>query len=71
MKEVEYLESHGLRVVPVYQGLSPVGFNVETRAGRVVENFKTLYEAEDFIKCRKPGAKDTVMYDSAAELEVG
>ena len=69
MKEIKYLESHGLRIVTLHQGLSPVGFQVVKTSNEVVFESKTLYEAENFIVSGKM-LTGGITVGSAAEVKM-
>lgn len=68
MKVIKYLESHGFRIVPVYEGVRPTRHLVVNTEGKTVADFKMLHEAEDFIVHNKAPEKGTTV-GSAAELK--
>jgi len=66
---IHYTETNSFRIVPKYQGLSPVGFDVVDKdTNDVVVQTRMLYEAEEFIlSSRRIMGGSTV--GSAAEVE--
>ena len=65
---IHYMDTSKFRIVPRYEGSSPVGFDVvKIRTGEVVTQTKMLYEAEEFIQDSKKEPSEVVI-GSAAEV---
>ena len=67
---IKYFESHGLGITPVCEGSSPVGFQVVNISNNeVVDEFKMLHEAENFIVGSKRSPRG-INVGSAAEFKI-
>lgn len=69
IKEIKYFEGYGLRIIPVCEGASPVGFQIVNTKGEAITEVKMLHEAENFIVSNKAHPKGFNV-GSAAELRV-
>ncbi|MFC1995817.1 hypothetical protein ACFLVM_02970 [Chloroflexota bacterium] len=70
MKAITYLETNGMKVVPIYRGNHILGFDVENAAtGEVLAHRKLLQDAERFVidGVKEKESKED-MFRSAADI---
>ena len=67
---IHYTETNRFEIVPRYQGLSPVGFDVVDKSiGEVFAHVKMLYEAEEIILSSTKQFGIKAITGSAAEVK--
>lgn len=67
MKGFNYLEGHGLKIVPIYEGLKPIRFLVVNPKEETVAESNMLHKVEDFIMSHRKLDKGPAV-DAIAEL---